>query len=260
MGKHRNRFVLGAALNAALLFTMNSSANAADFILSIGHDASETSSGLVTVEAGDRFFIDLSASRSYACEGIPTDAATTFDWDATVTGTTGGTPESVTARLAGAIVPQVGGETGGNADNRITLTPTTTDRFILTVAAAKGGGELVRVRCFATTLFGGYNTNVNDFNFLELTNTGNATINGTITAINFDGTTVINAQAFSVPSQRRVDVDLHTPAGADKFGLVRVTTDGPLGTLQAVVSQYAGTVSNFVLTGSAPLVPFDQRP
>ncbi len=231
-----------------------------DFILSVGNNATSSEGDVVVVETGDRFFVDLSASRSYDCQAVPTDPLTEFDWDSAVVGTTGGTPENITAREAGAIVPQIGGESGGNADNRLTLTPTTTDRFILTVEDAKTGGEVVRVRCFATTLFGGYNTNVNDFNFLELTNIGNATLNGTITATNFDGTVVINAQAFSVAAQRRVDIDLHTPAGTDKFGVVRVTHDGPLGTLQGNVSQYSGTVSSFGLTGSAPLVPFDQRP
>ena len=174
-------------------------------------------------------------------------------------GTTG-TPETITARKAGTIVPQIGGETGGNDDNRLTFTPTSTDRFVLTVANAKVGGEQVRVRCLATTLFGGYNTNVNDFNFLELTNIGNQTLNGTITATNFDGTVVINAQSFSVAAQRRADVDLHTPVGVDKFGVVRVTHDGPLGTLKGNVSQYKGIVSDFTLTDAAPLEPFDQRP
>ncbi len=243
----------------ALLAAVTTPAYADDFILSIGHDAASGTGSTVLVETGDRFLIDLSASRSYSCEAIPTDSLTAFDWSDQVTGTSG-TPETITARQAGAIVPQIGGETGGNADNRLTFTPTTTDRFILTVANAKVGGELVRVRCLATTLFGGYNTNVNDFNFLELTNIGNQTLNGTITATNFDGTVVINAQPFSVLPQRRVDVDLHTPVGVDKFGVVRVTHDGPLGTLKGNVSQYKGTVADFTLTDAAPLLPFDQRP
>ncbi len=228
-------------------------AHAVTNILTIGNSAT------YTVQTGDKFLIDLGASRSYACEAVPLDPLTEFDFDQAVVGqATSG--ESIQAKFAGSIVPQIGGETGGNADNRVTVTPTTTDRFALTVATAKSGGELVEVRCYATTLFGGYNTNVNDFNFLELTNTGNQTLSGTITAINFDGTTVIDGLAFSVPAQRRVDVDLHSPAGPNKFGLVRVTTDGPLGTLQANVSQYSGTVSNFSLQGSAPLVAFEQKP
>ena len=244
---------------AGLLSAIATPVVAEDFILSIGHDASSGSGSTVNVEAGDRFFIDLGANRSYSCEGIPTDPATDFDWDVFVAGTTG-TPESISPRLAGGIVPQIGGETDGNANNRLTFTPTTTDRFILTVATAKVGGELVRVRCLATTMFGGYNTNVNDFNYLELTNIGNATLNGTITATNYDGTVAINAQPFSVAAQRRIDIDLHTAVGVDKFGFVRVTHDGPLGTLKGNISQYKGTVADFTLTHSAPLELFDQRP
>lgn len=110
-----------------------------------------------------------------------------------------------------------------------------------------------RFDCVETTLYGGFNTNVNDFNFLEILNISNSVITGTITAVNSDGTVVINKQPFTVQPNRRSDVDIHTPAGALKYGLISVTHSGPLGAIQAYVSQYDGTASNFALTASIPL-------
>jgi len=230
------------------------SANAIDRFISSGQG------NTFLLAANDTFSIDLTANHSYACDAIPESATTDFDWSTDVVGTTGGSPEMITARAAGGITPQITGDAGDSTDNRITFTPTTSDRFQLTVAAALGGGESVRVRCFDTTLYGGYNTNVNDFNFLELTNISNAQLTGKIFAINFDGTTAINGASFTVESNRRLDVDLHTPAGADKYGLVYVTHNGPHGSLKATVSQYSGNVNNFELTGTVPLTPIEQAP
>lgn len=229
---------------------------AADTLLSVGHDTAAA----VNVNTGDHFLIDLEAGKSYSCEAIPANPATAFDFDTTVAGTTGGTPPSITARESGTLSPQVTGESGDSADNRLSFLVTTADRYQLTVATAAGGGEDVRPRCLETTLYGGYNTNVNDFNFLELSNITNASITGTITATNFDGTVVINGQAFTVPAGRRVDVDIHSAAGADKFGIIKVIHDGPFGSLQGNVSQYSGSVSNFSLSASIPLRPVEQIP
>ena len=230
------------------------SANAIDRFISVGQG------NTILLAAADTFSIDLTANHSYACDGIPESMASNLDWSTDVQGTTGGTPEAITARLAGGINPQITGDAGDSTDNRITFTPTTSDRFQLTVASAAGGGESVRIRCFDTTLYGGFNTNVNDFNFLELTNISSAQIGGKIYAVNFDGTVAINGAAFTVEPNRRLDIDLHTPAGADKYGLVYVSHNGPFGSLKGTVSQYTGTVSNFNLTGTIPLTPIEQAP
>ena len=231
----------------------------ADSLLSVGNNTA-TSGTSLTVNTGDNFLVDLEAGKSYSCEAIPLSTTSLFDFDTTVTGTTGGTPPSIISRETGALSPAVTGESGDSADNRLSFLVATSDRYQLNVAAAAGGGEVVRVRCLDTTLYGGYNTNVNDFNFLELSNISNSTITGTTTATNFDGSVVINAQPFSVAAGRRVDVDIHTLAGADKFGILKVTHDGPSGAIQGNVSQYAGTVSNFSLSVSTPLRPVEQNP
>ena len=243
---------------ALLIGTVPATASAADRFLSVGHDVIE---GLFTVAAADTFLVDLTANHSYSCDAVPVDILTDFDWDTSVVGQASTNPETVTGvRQAGGITPQITGESGGGSDNRITFIPTTTDRFRLTVASAKGGGELIRIRCWDTTLYGGFNTNVNDFNFLELTNVSNATISGKIYAITSDGTTAINGATFSVAANRRSDIDLHTPAGSDKYGLVIVAHDGPNDSLKGFVSQYQGPISNFSLMTSLPLVPIVQAP
>jgi hypothetical protein len=114
-------------------------------------------------------------------------------------------------------------------------------------------------QCNETSLFGGYNTNANPFNFLEISNTTNSTITGKIYATNFDGTVVVNGTAFSVAAGRRTDVDLHTPAGANKYGLLKIIHDGPLGALQANVSFYSGTPADLTLRGTVPVIPRDKR-
>ena len=231
-----------------------SPANAIDRLLSVGQG------NTVLLAAGDVFLIDLQANHSYACDGIPESATSEFDWRAQMIPGAGSPAEILVGKKAGDITPQITGESGGADDNRITFTPTTSNRFSITVDDAEGGGESVRVRCFDTTLHSGFNTNVNDFNFLELTNVTNATVTGKVTAITADGTTVINGAGFSISAQRRADIDLHTPAGADKYGLVIVTHDGPVGALKGGVSQYSGTVSSFELTGFVPLTPTEQAP
>lgn len=245
--------VLALTLVAGLI---PSNARAADRLLTVGHDVLE---GLFTVAANDVFLVDLVANHSYSCDAVPVDAASDFDWSTTVTGVTSGTAD-ITAREAGTMTPPITGETGDSADNRITLIPVTTDRYRLTVSSAKSGGELARIRCWDTTLYGGFNTNVNDFNFLEITNVSNATISGRLYAITSDGTNAINGTTFSVAANRRLDIDLHTPAGADKYGLVIVAHDGPNDALKGYVSQYLGPVSNFLLTEAVPLVPIVQAP
>lgn len=216
--------------------------------------------GVLTVNANDLFLIDLEANHSYSCEAVPSDVASDFDFSLSVVGTTGTSPETVTGRATGDMRPMITGEADDSGDNRLSLLPTTANRFQLTVEGAKLGGEIVRVRCVDTTLYGGYNTNVNDFNFLEISNVSTDAVTGSITATNFDGTVVISAQAFTVQPGRRVDVDIHSAAGADKFGVVTVTHNGPPGALQANVSQYAGAVTDFELRSSNPLQPLANLP
>lgn len=117
----------------------------------------------------------------------------------------------------------------------------------------------VQVQCNETTLFGGYNTNANPFNFLEISNLTNQTINGKIFATNFNGVVVINGANFSVLAGRRTDISLHDAAGPNVFGLLKIVHDGPLGALQANTSFYSGPVSSLELKGTVPAKIRDRR-
>lgn len=160
--------------------------------------------------------------------------------------------------LIGGVTPAIASENSTINAHRATFTLSgatgqTAGVYYFIVNNSSSSDYFARAECFETTLYGGYNTNVSNFNFLEIINTTNTTLSGAVTATNFDGTVVINKQAFSVSPNNRVDVDLHTPAGSGKYGSVRVTHNGPLGALQAHVSQYAGSAANFTLTGVVPL-------
>ena len=209
------------------------------------------------------FSTNLEADRSYACTLTGESNQSNVD----IRAISGPGSVSVPLVLIGNVSPAVTGDIGDTNNNRVSISPNgttqVTGNYSISIANATTSGGTsastkARFDCLETTLYGGYNTNVNDFNFLEITNTTNATIIGAITATNSDGTVVINKQAFGVLPNRRVDVDLHTPAGRNKFGLIQVTHSGPYGALQAYVSQYDGTISNFVQTASIPLRPRDK--
>lgn len=247
-------FAVGASLTVCVPLAL-----ADDRILSVGQYAFDSDSNTVRVQSGDTFLVDLAANRSYVCEAFASQGNTNFDWSTTVVGTGAAAP-TVTAEAIGDVVPIAAGELGGIADNRIAMTPTVKDRYRLTVQNAASGGENVRMRCLATTLFGSFNTVANDLNYLELSNLGNQAITVVVSAVSSDGSTAINAVPYSIPSQRRFDVNLHEPIGAGKYGFVRVTHNAPLGTLQGVVSQYQTSGSTFALTATIPLTTLDPRP
>lgn len=108
-----------------------------------------------------------------------------------------------------------------------------------------------------TSLYGGYNTNASPYNFLELSNTTNATVSGRVRGYNYDGTATVDA-TFSIEANRRYDIDVHSAAGPNKYGLLVVTHDGPYGALQGAVSQYISSNSQLILQATVPLKPREQ--
>ena len=252
--RHPSNFTLACfVLSALAMLSFVSRASAIDYLSSVNHPLSV--SGLVaTVQSGDRFLVDLTGARSYSCQGIPSASDSTFALGLTVSSIT--TPSTqVTARATGTLNPPITEGTGAAGQSRLSLTPTATGRYAFDTTAAKTGGEPIQFACVETTLIGGFNTFINNFNFLELTNLTASTVTGTVTAIDFAGNTVINAQAFSVAANRRADIDLHTTIGPEKFGTVIVTHNAPFGGLQGYVSQYRGTAASFDLRATVPLLP-----
>ena len=104
----------------------------------------------------------------------------------------------------------------------------------------------VWVQCSETTLFGGFNTSVTDYNFLELTNTSGTAI--TVNVIGWNSITgsttpVVNLSAL-VPANRRLDIDIHSLVGSGVYGSLLVKHDGAPGSLRAVLNQYNITSTN----------------
>jgi hypothetical protein len=214
--------------------------------------------GTAGVAAGTQFRVYLESGRSYSCTVLPSDSTTTVALSTTVTGPNA----DITAVARGDYTPVVTAPTTtAAAPMRLSLRPLDSGLHTFTVSTATDT-EIVRPECIETTLYGGYNTNVSTFNFLEISNISNKDLKVRINAKNFDGSTVINdgaSSARTIPAGQRVDVDIHTPAGSGVFGSLVITHDGPYGAIQASLSQYTGTVSDFDLTVSEALRPRDQK-
>ena len=113
--------------------------------------------------------------------------------------------------------------------------------FSFTTGTSAGQTEL---RLNDTTLIGGFNTSVTNYNFLELTNslspTGrdNGVITGTITAKNVITDVVFLTRTFTVNAGSRIDINLHDAVGSGAFGIIVVSHNGPAGGLKGYVGQY----------------------
>lgn len=170
--------------------------------------------------------------------------------NATVTG--GGNP-NITVSQRGRAEPRISNspaDISGAARACFTITsdsPDTTHTVIFDIQAGLAGNDTannVVAKCYETTLYGGFNTSVTDFNFLEITNTlkenqsDNGVISGTVVARNaINDTTIVNLP-FSVNPGDRLDIDIHSAAGSGVFGPVSICHNGPGKSVQAVVNQY----------------------
>jgi hypothetical protein len=104
-------------------------------------------------------------------------------------------------------------------------------------------GNNIQLSCKQTTQVGGFNTYINEFNFLEVTPTGAAgdqNITVWVKALNSSGGQVINT-SFTVLTGQRFDLDIHTAAGSSTYGTIFLSHDGSPGSIVAHVSQYKVT-------------------
>ncbi len=138
-------------------------------------------------------------------------------------------------------------------------TPATQSVFFTMLIGGGGNsvGTNVIAICEETSLFGGYNTSVTDFNFLEINvsnstfaggGVGGTTVNGTVLLRD-----VVNGVSYQVPftvttdavtGLGRKDIDIHTLVGNKSFGPVIINHDGPPGAVAARVVQYNITSQN----------------
>lgn len=115
-------------------------------------------------------------------------------------------------------------------------------RGLFEVQISSGAPTNVIVKCDETTLFGGFNTSVTDFNFIEITNTLANTDTAQPVTVNIRATgTIAGAelldQTRTITAGQRIDVNLHDVVGTD-FGPVVITHNGPKGSIRAVNVQY----------------------
>jgi hypothetical protein len=95
----------------------------------------------------------------------------------------------------------------------------------------------VRFFCDDTTLFGGFNTMVTDFNFLELTNTlSSLDLNVTLRLMPVKGEPF--ERTVLVKKGLRFDMDIHSLVGPGTYGSMQLMHDGPKGGLKAELVQY----------------------
>ena len=207
-------------------------------------------------------YAQLEANKSYACTALAQSPTDVIRIDTNVIDSAGvidNTANGVAFR--GDVAPQVTGNVNSPAtiaDDRVVITPVAANYYGFYVYnTSSSGAANVRFECMETTLYGGYNTNANPFNFLELTNTTNATIAGRVRGFNYDGTATVDT-TFSIAANNRYDVDVHSAAGANKYGILIVTHNGPYGALNGAVSQYSGSVGSLTLRATVPLKPRDQ--
>lgn len=109
-------------------------------------------------------------------------------------------------------------------------------QMLVSVSGEGGSASDVRVLCEETSLFGGYNLSVTNFNFLELTNTTSESISGEIRGTN-SVTNEAFTRDFTVAALARTDIAIHELVSGG-FGPVVITHDGAPGSLRAITSQY----------------------
>ena len=234
--------ILFSALSIALLPSLSFAGGSITPNLTTTGDTQSASTGNVKP-------VQIDAGQSYCCDFVTTTSGATI---ASVSTTIDATTDFVGTDRSDATPSHSHGK-------RICFLSTLSESVFFTLGTLTPSPTNVEAQCNETSLFGGYNTNANPFNFLELSNLTNVTITGKIYATNFDGTVVVNGTAFSVAAGRRTDVDLHTAAGANKYGLLKIIHDGPLGGIQANVSFYSGTPADLTLRATIPAKPRDHR-
>jgi len=240
------------ATNALAVLFICSSANAGGFITpntTVAGDVQSTANG------GLRFAY-AETKNSYCCDFLPIATSVTVDSVSTTVLTGAG---NLTAIDRTGTTPALASAGSSVTGNRLCFIPAVTGTITFTVTSISTSPSNIDVQCNETTLFGGYNTNANPYNFLEISNLTNSSISGRIYATNFDGTVVINGSSFTVGAGRRNDISIHDAAGPNVFGVLKIVHDGPLGALQANTSFYSGSVSALELKGTVAAKVRDRR-
>ena len=193
-----------------------------------------------------------SAGRCYCCDIIEHTGSNTRFGNMNVFGNGSPTLQISNRGAAEPIIKDSGSDPNNESRKCFSVSSSDPlDKFRVTMQILVGGsgsgsisGGDVSITCRETTLAGGFNTSVTDFNFLELTNTlqanegDNGVITGRIIARNSINDTEIVNSSFSVNPTDRLDIDIHSAAGSGAFGPIFICHNGPPNSLKAVTSQY----------------------
>lgn len=191
--------------------------------------------GVRIFSSGDIINVNLDLNRSYACTITGSDSDSELGLDFNLVNPSG---IVVPGKAIGAQTPPVtvGSSDSNQADNRISVFSTTGGVWKFAVSSAKAGGEEGAFVCRETSLYGNWNTFLNPFNFLEVTNLSYDSIEIIVIIRSFDGAT-FTANA-TVAADRRMDLDVHSLVGPAGYGSIKLKHDGPVGALSAFISQY----------------------
>lgn len=227
------------------------------------------------VTTADAFYFNISPDRSYCVEALTTTGTSwavlnvvdTVDENLIITNSNRGEASSpvypvfvpnLTPRARRCII------SSGNYLN--------ISSYRLQVSLAFTGQNLgigVLIQLNETTLIGGYNTSVSDYNFLELTNilVANTHDNGVITGkfIVRNSTTdqIVTTKTFTVNPQDRIDINIHEIVGPKSFGSITLLHNGPAGGLKGNVAQYrivGGNPQDFEPVMQQPLLRVNGLP
>lgn len=210
---------------------------------------------LGTVSSGDKLEFLASAGRCYCCEvsSVASGALGVRFQNGAVTGSGSPVLNQTNRGRAEPIVTMSPNDTNGSSRACFSVANSDSSAINKVTFEIRSGADglastsRVIASCYETTLSGGFNTSVTDFNFLELTNTlkqntlDSGVITGTVIARNAITDTEILNQSFTAAPGDRVDIDIHSAAGSGAFGPVTVCHNGPQNSLGAVMSQYAVT-------------------
>jgi hypothetical protein len=128
----------------------------------------------------------------------------------------------------------------------------------------EGNGVNSTVTVSETTLFGGFNTSVTNFNFVEVSNTLATTdsFNDVVVRLTADGVIAgsrLVDTTFTLTPGQRVDVNIHDSAPSD-FGPVVISHNGPPGSIKATTAQYRIVTASPLDFEPVSNVEFTSRP
>lgn len=196
--------------------------------------------------AGTFILMNSAPARSYCCEAYSEANVVSYISAATVGATDLFTAVSAKYRgSSGLRLPASGGTLSGKDRVCFYADPSVLEgngfAVKFTLGFGIGGmevGNRISTKCQQTTLVGGYNTNLNELNFLEVTNTESLdTITAWLVGVNRLGVTVFR-RSFTVNPEGRFDVDIHSIVGSAVYGTLFLSHDGAPGALKAHLAEY----------------------